>query len=64
VQYENLISEIADKLHVMFDPNDGRNELVTHSQQVTREIFLLLTVEPGRWLIEQHERRLRGKRPR
>src|SRR6266567_8592213 len=46
VQHENLIREVAVKLHVMLDPHDGRSELVTHSQQITREVFLLLTVQP------------------
>src|SRR5262245_53514392 len=64
VQHENLIREIADKLHVVLDPHDGRSELVTHSQQITREVFLLLTVQPRRWLIEQHQRRLCGEGPR
>src|SRR4030088_3205166 len=64
MQHENLVRKIADKLHVVLDPHDGRTELVAHSQHVTRQVFLLLTVQPGRWFIEQHQRRLCGERPR
>lgn len=34
MQNENAIGQIADELHVVRDPNDGRRELVSRAQQI------------------------------
>ena len=43
---------------------DRRREFMPHAQQIAREIFLFLPVEARRGLVEQHQPRLGGKRPR
>ena len=53
----NAIGKVGDHLHIVLNPDHGHSKLVLEPQNEAGQVFTLLAIEPGRRLVEQHDRR-------